>query len=365
MRVVVVYLAWFDRDEDKPGAYELVEPVIYLLVGCALSGMLAINYWAIPDTNTEKVVTSNRYDAWLRRQRHLVQRQRIKGVKNSCCGAIWSAIFCILECFKTIFCIKTNLGTASKEEEIETRINRHQWRVNEYDDIILDCEKELVSEVCVLSTLPRDEDKKVKPQTPLNGDQLEYIREWLAKHQSLKRWAVGKIICLTFWRFIAAYKHLAILTLTHAILAIIFWYKEMAVIRKVFPFGNISTNNYYFEVMVYVGGFWIWSFAHGAMTTMRSFKEDQDDARDEIGYVCLTVCLCVSHCVCFSLCVSFAVTGLYSQKKTRYQPNAVQIAQTFGLVLFRSSMVWRLMQLRRRLTSRQQFERHVRLAEGC
>merc|ERR1740130_1219267 len=72
LRVVVVYLAWFDHDSEKPGAYELVEPVIYMLCGCALSGMLASKYWEIPDTNTEKVVTSNRYDAWLRRQRNLV-----------------------------------------------------------------------------------------------------------------------------------------------------------------------------------------------------------------------------------------------------------------------------------------------------
>ena len=60
LRVVVVYLAWFDRDSEKPGAYELVEPVIYMLCGCALSGTLASKYWEIPDTNTEKVVTSNR-----------------------------------------------------------------------------------------------------------------------------------------------------------------------------------------------------------------------------------------------------------------------------------------------------------------
>jgi hypothetical protein len=64
-RVIVLYLAFQDRNSAKPGAYEFVEPVFFLLIMVIICKRLADQYWFIQTNNPEHIVASDRYNEWM------------------------------------------------------------------------------------------------------------------------------------------------------------------------------------------------------------------------------------------------------------------------------------------------------------
>ena len=82
-RIIAIFFGMLSRSyQEQPGAWEYVEPVLFLF-GMALQGItLASDYWAYRDlaskSDIRQLVSDDRYNQWLAQQRELVSEQRAR-----------------------------------------------------------------------------------------------------------------------------------------------------------------------------------------------------------------------------------------------------------------------------------------------
>ena len=87
-RFLAVYLGYCERHASKPGAWEMVEPCIFLVVGSVMTQLAVDNFFHVPDKRHERLIEQNRYDQWVQRQREEVVKTRKASQANRCVHGI-------------------------------------------------------------------------------------------------------------------------------------------------------------------------------------------------------------------------------------------------------------------------------------
>eukprot|EP00656_Telonema_subtile_P021614 TRINITY_DN2264_c0_g2_i10.p1 TRINITY_DN2264_c0_g2~~TRINITY_DN2264_c0_g2_i10.p1 ORF type:complete len:2689 (-),score=511.82 TRINITY_DN2264_c0_g2_i10:173-8239(-) len=299
-RVIVVYLGWNDRSATQPGAWELVEPVFFLLLMIVYSKSLADAYWKPGAADDQAAVVEDRYTEWLDAQRTLVVKNRNDPGEGSQ-GCAHKFAECTRKCLfglGTFFSLRTNTGEKSSVQKVSDAIQRDMRRLERLSVLEVDYEKEMVGRVIYVirnwdgterhSVVPNVRGKfdKFKPvnvgRQVLTAPDLAVTAELLEEIRALRRRAQRAVRWRAFVKYLHMYKLLFLFSFIHTAHALVFWHFRDPLDRDLPFFGQIRNTNFYFEVLMYAAGAGIWTFVYGAFMTYRSSKEDMDAYRIQV-----------------------------------------------------------------------------------
>ena len=108
------------------------------------------------------------------------------------------------------------------------------------------CQMELAYERCILIDLP-GRTKRSKGR-PLNQNQLLDSQNELDDRQHEQKRQLVKIVCYEHVKYLFAFSKFFLLFVAHTILSVILYFERNDVTRSVFPFSEIRTNHFYFQV---------------------------------------------------------------------------------------------------------------------
>ena len=260
-RVIIIFLGMQDRDKiddnkERPGAWEYVQPVFYLLTMVVLSQTISASYWATRHKDTTESVTRDRYDEWLKVERgDLVKRREANGGK---------CIRNFLIALGHIFGLSTDVSQKTSIQIIDAKIESYELELSE-----IKCEQEI--------NFKKMTEEELK-------DSTKRLEEHLSDQSSL----LFSIRCSRVWKAVLMYRYMFMLQVLHCMYTAGMWYLRDPFYRVIWPFeAPMRVSNFGLLVTLYAGSIWIFSFVYGALRSASLSLEDRDQECED-QRICLS-----------------------------------------------------------------------------
>eukprot|EP00658_Telonema_sp_P-2_P081385 TRINITY_DN8325_c0_g1_i3.p1 TRINITY_DN8325_c0_g1~~TRINITY_DN8325_c0_g1_i3.p1 ORF type:complete len:1270 (-),score=394.44 TRINITY_DN8325_c0_g1_i3:134-3943(-) len=320
-RVMVIYLAWQDRGSPKPGAYEFVEPVFFLLLMAWLTKTTSEAYWLIRSNNLQTIVVEDRYKEWVNVQREMIVDNRAEDGG----AGVESNSMKFARCFRQMLFKVGKLVHLSKDpsskstvEAIMQRIARLESQHQRLEMSSIEFQKEIQSGTFRINSIggkdrlyknPEEGDKARRGGRDGKGDpkkvqtvsigssqipsketqhylfmtpeETEESKEQLRIQTITANGITNELWVLKLKQFVHSYKWCWVLVLAHTLHGVVFWFFRDPLDREIWPFGlHARQTNSYWQVLAYSFFLLFWFFVYGGLTTYRTRREEEDDARE-------------------------------------------------------------------------------------